>query len=80
MFGQEDGGQKPARSHSHSGDVVGIDVDGVPANEVSGESYRVCFGDQQFVIEFDYGDIFTNSGAEHHPLIFYLELTEESFK
>ena len=45
-FWQQERRQKPARSGTAAGNVVGVNVYGVPANGISGERDRVAFGDE----------------------------------
>ena len=45
VLGDEEGGEEPAGLGARGGDVIGVDVDGVPANLVGGEGDGVGLGD-----------------------------------
>ena len=51
--GEEDGAEEEAGRRSHGGNVVGIDVDRVPANLVAGKSDGVGLGHEQAVAAVD---------------------------
>src|SRR3990172_1907887 len=46
-LGQDHGGHEPGRARAHAGDVVRVDVDGVPADVVAGEGDGIRLGHQQ---------------------------------
>ena len=47
LLRQERRRQQPARRRAQAREVVGVDVDGVPADAVGGERDRVAFGNEQ---------------------------------
>jgi len=53
----DDGGLKPARTRAHDGDVVGIDVHGVPADLLRGERHRVALENEILGSEIDDGGV-----------------------
>ena len=50
VLGDEEGGKEPAGLGARGGDVIGIDVDGVPAYLVRGECDGVGLGDKDTVL------------------------------
>ena len=65
-FRQQQGCQEPARRCAERGDVVGVDMDGVPADALLGEGDGVGLGDKVFRPEVDYRGIFPVARANHH--------------
>ena len=50
VLGDEEGGEEPSGLGARGGDVIGVDVDGVPAYLVGGEGDGVGLGDQDPVL------------------------------
>ena len=61
--------REEAGGRSHGGDVVGVDVDGVPAGLVGGEGDRVGLGDHAAVPEADDRGVLADAGRNQQALV-----------
>ena len=75
---QQEGGHEPTWRASHDGDVVGVDLHHVPADEVGGEGNRVGLGDEVAVAEVDEGGVLPCPRAEDDTRIAHLNFGEEA--
>jgi len=64
LLGEQRATQEPARLRARRGDVVGVDVDGVPADAVGGEGDRIGLDHQESVAEVEHRAIEADPGAE----------------
>ena len=65
-FRQEQRCQEPTRPGAERGDVVGVDIDGVPADALLREGDGVGLGDKVFRPDVNYRGIFPVARADHH--------------
>ena len=63
-FGQQQRRHQPARRGAHRGEVVGVDLHQVPADQVSGECDRVGLGDEVAVAHVDQGGVLSGARAQ----------------
>ena len=69
-LGQQGGDEEPAGSRAHGGQVVGVDVDDVPADAVGGERDGVGLGDQAVAVAHaDGADVAPDSGADDDAVV-----------
>ena len=68
VLGDEERGEEPAGLGARGRDVIGVDVDGVPADFVGGEGYGVGLGNEDAVVGHgDYGGVLADAGADEYP-------------
>ena len=70
--GQQHTGHEEARRAASGGDVVGVDLHGIPADGVGGESDGVGFGDQialTYPCHVDHGRVFTGARPQDHARV-----------
>ena len=78
IFGQKQCREIPQRPATFGGDVVGIDVDGVPTDLIGGESNRVGFGDQVTrAASINNRGVFANAGTDDDAAVLDLVLLEQ---
>ena len=68
-LGQEHRREEPPRRGAHAGDVVGVDLHGVPADAVRGEGDGVGLGDEKPVAHLDDGGVGADAGALQHARV-----------
>ena len=67
--GKQNGRHKKAGLRTHGSDVVGVDMNGIPADLVAGESDGIGFCHQQSVAEFDDCGVLTECGRDQQALM-----------
>jgi hypothetical protein len=68
-LGQEHGGHEPSRSGATNGQVVGIDVQRVPAHLVGGEGDGIGSGDEVAIAHVQNGGILAHLWSDHYAWI-----------
>ena len=66
-LGEQQGSQKPARRRPAHDDVVGVDVQRVPAQVVGGKGDGIGGGDQVAIAEVDHGGVLAHAWPHDHP-------------
>ena len=79
-FGQEHGSHEPPRSGATHGQVVGIDVQCVPAHLVGGEGNGIGGGDEVTIAHVQHGGILAHLRPDHHAWISRDVLAEEALE
>ena len=88
-FGQFRGGlpgrqqhrrQEPTRLPAHHRDVVGVDVDRVPADLIGGEGDRIGLGNQVAVAEIEHGGVFAGARPDDDARVVRREAGQQSFQ
>ena len=67
LLREEDSGQEPSGRAAQAGDVVGVDLHRIPADEVRGEGDRVGRGDQDAVAPVEDRRIGAHLGPHEYP-------------
>ena len=66
-LGQKQSGQKPAGRSAHRRDVIGIDLDRIPADLSGGKCDRIGFGNQISIAKGNDRGVFADSRFDHKP-------------
>ena len=76
-IGEQDGSQEPLGYTAGTRQVVGVDLNGVPADVVGGKGNGVGFSDEKAVAHVDDGGVFADLGAEEYTGVGYTGLGQE---